>query len=57
MLRPVFVSRILSVPERMCWKFRDEGEYWMRASMLLAPVVMKSIQDAWPAPLVSARDA
>jgi hypothetical protein len=57
MLRPVFVSRILSVPERMCWKFRDDGEYWMRACVLVAPVVMKSIQEPWPASLVSARDA
>jgi hypothetical protein len=23
---PVFVSLILSVPERMCWKFKDAGE-------------------------------
>jgi hypothetical protein len=57
MASPAFVSRILSVPERMCWKFRDEGEYWMRACMLVAPVVRKSIQDPWPAPLVSAREA
>jgi hypothetical protein len=29
----------------------------MRACVLVAPVVMKSIQDPWPAPLVSAREA